>query len=55
MQPVNATPQKAPEAGVPPAAKSALKGDPITDKTDALRMLKFINYAWTPYHVVGAL
>lgn len=27
--------------------------DPLMDKTDALRMLKFINYAWTPYHVVG--
>ena len=29
--------------------------DPSVDKTDALRMLKFINYAWTPYHVVGTV
>ena len=25
------------------------------DPTYAERMLKFINYAWTPYHAVGAL
>lgn len=35
------------------SAAAAAPTDPKLDKTDALRMLKFINYAWTPYHVVG--
>lgn len=27
--------------------------DTVAEKEPAQRMLKFINYAWTPYHAVG--